>query len=162
MNKSPCSSRWCLAAMQRPGDNAIAYIEGIIVYLSAARRGLYPGGRALGCGPGAEARYPAGMLGDIQAVTVTAAAERVPLPLALDGRLSHESPAPDMPKHGQNLPVPVPCPADSEHPGAHSGWPGQSRVTSHCESRRTRRAGWAWALSHSDIRVRVTVLPAVP
>ena len=72
------------------------------------------------------------MLGDIQAVTVTAAAERVPLPLVLDGRLSHESPAPDMPKHGQNLPVPVPCPADSERriPGPTQAGPGshESRV----------------------------------
>ena len=46
MDRSPCSSRSCLAAMQRGHRHrSIAYIEGIVVYSSAARI------ISLGCGP---------------------------------------------------------------------------------------------------------------
>ena len=56
--------RGCHAAAQ--GDIAIAYIEGIVVYSSAARDYIpatVPSGAAQ------EASYPAGTLEDIQAVT---------------------------------------------------------------------------------------------
>ena len=66
-NKSPCSSRCGLAALpQRGGCIAIAYIEGIVVYSSAARDYILA---AVPTGAAQEARNPAGTLGDIQAVT---------------------------------------------------------------------------------------------
>ena len=84
MNKSPCPSRCGLAAtvtgMQRPsGEIAIAYIEGIVVYSSAAQARDSsimisepgPAGHAaLGCGPGGTLPGPAGTLEENQAVTL--------------------------------------------------------------------------------------------
>ena len=56
------------SAAWRPcsGEIAIAYIEGIVVYSSAARDYIPA---AVPSGAAQEARYPAGTLGDIQAVT---------------------------------------------------------------------------------------------
>ena len=56
------------AAAWRPcsGDIAIAYIEGIVVYSSAALDYILA---AVPSGAAQEARYPAGTLGDIHAVT---------------------------------------------------------------------------------------------
>ena len=48
-------------------SDLIAYIEGIVVYSSAARDYILA---AVPSGAAQEARYPAGTLGDIQAVTV--------------------------------------------------------------------------------------------
>ena len=71
MNKSPCSSHCGLAALPLAAggdscDIAIAYIEGIVVYSSAARDYILA---AVPSGAAQEARYPAGTLGDVQAVT---------------------------------------------------------------------------------------------
>ena len=64
------------------GEIVIAYIEGIVVYSSAARDYIPA---AVPSGADQEARYPAGTLGDIQAVTASlsaAAATETRLPEA--------------------------------------------------------------------------------
>ena len=69
-NKSPCSSRCGLAALQRGHRHCL---HRRYCFLFFGRSGLYPGGRARRAlrrrGEAQEARYPAGTLGDIQAVT---------------------------------------------------------------------------------------------
>ena len=70
-NKSPCSSRRSrcgLAALQR-GHHDRHHLHRRYCCLFFGRSGLYPGGRARASGAAQEARYPAGTLGDIQAVT---------------------------------------------------------------------------------------------
>ena len=63
----PGGSHCGLAIMQwGHRHRGIAYIEGIVVYSSAARDYIPA---AVSSGAAQEARYPAGTLGDIQAVT---------------------------------------------------------------------------------------------
>jgi hypothetical protein len=68
MNKTPCSTRCCIAALQLVFSHLLHY-EGILLY-SQASAALDYIPAAVPSGAVQEARCPAGTLGDIQAVTI--------------------------------------------------------------------------------------------